>query len=127
MQTRKEYLASLNPPLAKIGKGRISAEGHAAIDEAVAKGMQFSDLRVTDTDKPMKSVEVAKKNAVEEFFGATPDRLYDGGWYVLEGKKKVVISGTEVCRNCKNSLDWHSCNLPVIPNIYSGAMVPVMR
>ena len=127
MDTRKEYLSKLDPPLAKVGKGRISAAGHAAIDAAHAKGMRFSDVKYSDSAEPVKSAEVSKSSEAEMYFGATPDRLYNGGWHIMSRGKKLKVSGNEVCRSCRTSLDWHSCNLPTFPDPASNDIVPVMR
>lgn len=42
--TRKEYLASLTPPLAKIGRGRLSVQANQEIERAIREdGMTFDD------------------------------------------------------------------------------------
>lgn len=42
--TRKQYLAGLNPPLASLGRGRLSATANAEIERAIREdGMTFSD------------------------------------------------------------------------------------
>lgn len=51
MQTRRAYLADLNPPLAIPGaRGRISKPGLAAIARAEEEGIQFSDGPAVKTD-----------------------------------------------------------------------------
>lgn len=49
MPTKREYLAGLNPPLAKPGRGRFSAEAIKALAEAEAAGVVF--------DEPVKPVK----------------------------------------------------------------------
>lgn len=127
MQTRREYAASLG--LAEAGKrGRLSKEAHSAINKALAEGMRFSDVPVDSAaSEPMTSEKATKANTSDTYTGPTPDPIYNGGWFVWEGKKKRNVSGAEVCRKCKVSLDWHRCNLPVIPSIETNEMIRVMR
>lgn len=122
METRREYAIRLG--LAKEGRGRLSAAAHEAINEALAKGMRFSDVPVSDT--PVTSQEASKKNTEGTFFGDTPDPLYNGGWYVVEDGKRISISGKEVCRTCMNSLDYHRCLTPTFPSA-NGVMLAVVR
>lgn len=52
-QTPREYLASLTPPLAKMGRGRLSAAAHAKIDEMTAQGYTFAEpVKVAAKPKP---------------------------------------------------------------------------
>jgi hypothetical protein len=51
MKSRREYLASLTPPLAKSGvgvRGRFSRVAEAELARARASGMQFSDDKGTE-------------------------------------------------------------------------------
>lgn len=69
MTTRKEYLSSLNPPLARMGRGRLSAEANAEIERCVAKGMTFDDFdgksRIVTTKEPKTPVvPVTQSNPV---------------------------------------------------------------
>ncbi len=41
--TPREYLMSLNPPLAKAGRGRFSREAKAALEAAIKSGMVFDE------------------------------------------------------------------------------------
>lgn len=43
MVTKRDWLASLTPPLAKPGRGRFSREAIAAIAKAESEGMVFDD------------------------------------------------------------------------------------
>lgn len=124
MQTRREYAISLG--LAKPTRGRMSREANAAIDKAIAKGMQFSDMQ--------KAVSVSESGEKEEkkpdpvnFYGSTPAPRFDGGWKITVKGKSKDISGKEVCRNCMVSLDYHGCANPIVPDIDSGKMIAVMR
>lgn len=123
--TRREYAISLG--LAKDGRGRMSKAAHDAINKALAEGMVFSDVPGSgNKDKVVKSEEVKPDI---DLFSATPEQLYNDGWFILDGKKKVTVSGREVCRKCMVSLNWHECNTPVIPDYIhaSSEMVSVMR
>lgn len=107
-RTRKEYLASLTPPLAKVGKGRISAAGHAAIDEAIKNGMTFTDMPVTAVGKEINSKDAGKVTETNSF-SATPEPLHSGGWYATVNNKRVKIDGKSVCTTCGYSLDYQNC------------------
>ena len=122
METRREYAIRLG--LAKPGRGRLSAAAHDAINKALADGMRFSDVPVSDS--PVTSEEATKKNTEGTFFGDTPEPLYNGGWYVVEDGNRISISGKEVCRTCMNSLDYHRCNAPTFPSA-NGVMLEVVR
>lgn len=125
MQTRREYAISLG--LATPGRGRLSKEAHNAINEAIANGMRFKDVPVnSDSSKPVKSEDVSKDSGAENYFGPTPSKLFDGGWKIEFEGKKISISGTEVCRTCMYSLDYHRCANPtsITP---VGDIVQVMR
>ena len=125
MESRRDYAVRLG--LAKPGRGRMSTEAHSAITKALAEGMRFSDVKVnSDSSKPVTSQE-ATKDSVQTFTGPTPDALFNGGWFYWEGKKKVNLSGAEVCRRCMVSLDWHRCSMPMFPSLSTNEMVPVSR
>jgi hypothetical protein len=52
MKTRREYLAGLNPPLAKAkARGRLSREATAEIERALESGMKFSDVHGPENDE----------------------------------------------------------------------------
>lgn len=126
MGTRREYLASLTPPLAKANsRGRLSAAAHAAIDEAVKNGMTFTDMPKSGVGKQIDSKDVSKVTQTDSF-SATPDPMYSGGWYALINGKKVTISGKSVCTSCGYSLDYQDCLVSetVGPN---SEMVRVLR
>lgn len=58
MVSKREYLAGLNPPLAKFpSRGKFSKDAHAAIAKAEAEGMVFDDPAPVKSDKP-KTVKV---------------------------------------------------------------------
>lgn len=127
LQTRREYLAGLNPPLAKANsRGRLSKEAHDAINDAVANGVKFKDMPgvAVEGTTPVKSESVSKNT--EDFTGPTAPKRFNGGWYVIDDGKRLPVSGNEVCRTCTYSLDWHFCDSPVgIDRV--GNLVPVMR
>lgn len=55
MPTKREYLASLNPPLAKPGRGRFSAAAKLALAEAEANGVVFTDVTSLTKESPESS------------------------------------------------------------------------
>jgi hypothetical protein len=133
MQTKREYLAGLTPPLAIAGaRGRLSKAAHEALAEAEKNGMTFSDshspgVGKTDSSTSDSAPKVKKDSAnPATFFGPTPAQVYDGGWYIEVGDSKITLSGREVCRTCGNSLDWHRCATPTFPS-EKGEMIPVLR
>lgn len=64
-QTQREYLASLNPPLAIPGaRGRLSAKAHEALTNARAKGMTFAeDIPAAPKEKVAKARKPRKNLA----------------------------------------------------------------
>lgn len=127
MTTKREYAISLG--LAKPGRGRLSAAAHEAINKAISEGMTFSDSAPAPAEKNDKPKPEPKSSSGDEknFFGPTPDKRFNGGWYIVVNGKNKSVSGREVCRTCGYSLDYHICNLPTIPDIVSNEMVPVIR
>ena len=126
MGTRRDYLASLTPPLAKANsRGRLSAAAHAAIDEAVKNGMTFTDMPVTAVGKEINSKDVSKVTQTDDF-SATPEPLHSGGWFAEIGGKKVKISGNSVCTTCGFSLDYQNCLVSEVVGPHSD-IVRAMR
>lgn len=122
-ETKREYATRLG--LAKPGRGRMSKAAHEAINKALAEGVKFSDVPGSGNKNATVKSEDSNKPKPEESYGETPERLFNGGWYIKPENKKIKVSGTEVCRSCMTSLDWHTCNLPTFP--YGTEMLPVMR
>ena len=127
---RRDYAISLG--LAKPGRGRMSRAAHEAIAKAEAEGKTFSDSPVksdspkSNSDSADKPDSVKSNSEPKDFFGPTPNPIYNGGWYVVENGKRVDVSGKEVCRNCMCSLDYHRCDSPILP-AWNGEMVEVIR
>lgn len=127
---RRDYAISLG--LAKPGRGRLSREAHEAIAKAEAEGKTFSDSPIktrsikSDSNSESESVSVKSDSEPKDFFGPTPNPIYNGGWYVVEDGKRVDVSGKEVCRNCMCSLDYHRCDSPILP-AWNGKMQEVVR
>ena len=132
MQTMREYLAGLNPPLAKMGRGRFSAAAKAEIEKQLAAGMQFSDSPGNSAPVKTKKDSAPKKEkkpaSVSGSFGDTPDKIWHNAqWYVEENGKKIPLSGIEVCRTCGYSLDYQACRIPTYPSVITGEMLEVRR
>ena len=123
MVTRRDWLVEKG--LAKPGRGRMSKEAHEAINEAIANGMKFSDVKDSG-DKPVKSEEVTKNALSGDFFGETPAQIYFGNWKMTDRGKTVTLSEKEVCSTCGISLGWHRCSNPTHPNSV-GEIVEVTR
>ena len=54
--SEREYLLSLNPPLAKPGRGRFSKEGKEALAEARKNGVTFGTPEADDKGKSVPPV-----------------------------------------------------------------------
>ncbi len=67
MPTKREYLAGLNPPLAKPGRGRFSKDAIAALEAAEAAGVVFDEPVkpvkevATEGDEPSKPTKPASE------------------------------------------------------------------
>lgn len=114
---RKEYAVSLG--LATPGKGRMSREALAAIEDARKGGMTFDDDAPVTTKKPREVSVKATKAPVAH------DRDNDGPMadtslrYPLDQKfkgvdslgKTHIVGGANAC-DCGYSLVGHICNNP---------------
>lgn len=77
-QTKREWLAALNPPLAKSGaRGRFSAEANAALSKASERGYEFAEPE-RPTSAPVTSEARKRSHDIREWAGeqgiAVPDR-----------------------------------------------------
>lgn len=124
MQTKREYLVGLG--LAKPGRGKFSNAAKAALAEAEAKGVKFSDIV---TKIPVQTETPTEKSAG----GQTPQKIDAGltpyltpdeyrfpeaeyrGITFRDGKRKEV-SLRECCNTCRVSLVNHMCDSPTILN-----------
>jgi hypothetical protein len=118
MQTRRDYLASLG--LAKPGRGKFSNEAKAALEKAIANGMEFSDgtpavkpvkpKATEDTDSAPKGV--LPENA--EVILSNEHRYYGKRWHAEVDGKRIEVSEKSACGNCRYSLIGHVCNDPMV-------------
>lgn len=118
MQSRKEYAISLG--LAKPGRGRLSKEAWAAINQAEVEGVVFADKSApTPIDKPTNVVSLRKPSiklrSVETLVGYTKE-----GWSV----------GFVNCRRCAQHANY--CNCPqgilapsIVVSLDKGNTAPV--
>lgn len=129
--TRREYAASLTPPLAIAGaRGKLSREAHAAIAAAEAKGMQFKDTQYTinlanagkpKEDKPVKEKTVSDKTVLESVLTYPRDTVWVGK--DSQGKP-VTANSRQICLNCATSLVGHDCANPrTLTAIYPSGKV----
>lgn len=106
MQTRREYLAGLNPPLAIAkARGRLSREATAEIERAVAAGMRFSDLHGNDPEEGLLVTDPGPR--VYKPFPPQPkqrDILRMVG-YDSDGHKIT----SDICFRCKYHVSRCSC------------------
>jgi hypothetical protein len=107
MPTRREYLAGLNPPLAKPGtRGRLSKAALAEIQRAKASGMTFSDEDGGGSSEPTPSPQPEPTGPVTRI---KPDpirrkiKFVEG--FTPEGAK--VQSG--ICFKCSAHVSRCSC------------------
>lgn len=125
MQSKRDYLISKG--LAKPGRGKFSNAGKAALAEAEASGMKFSDsgpaipTKAKPTGNPTESSaggQSAQKTEQPWSSLLTPDdyrfpeKEYRGVQFV-NGKKREV-SLREVCNTCRVSLVNHMCENPTV-------------
>lgn len=120
--------------LATPGRGRMSREAHAAIQEAIAGGMTFSDYKGAPsrrgTQTPLAKMVRAKRQESEKQPTDVVENTYAGGFfrypmdqiftYTDDNGKTHEISSRPACMNCGYSLVGHTCNDPVVLT-YHGA------
>ena len=106
MQTKREYAASLGLAVAGA-RGRLSREAHAAIDKAIAEGMQFAEPQVTvKVAKPAKPAQVRVKREPVESVGVAGDVKQR---YTMDQEfvgtdslgKKRTVNARQACGNCR--------------------------
>lgn len=111
MTTKREWLVQQG--LAKATRGRLSLEAHAALAEAVASGVEFSDNASIDNinpdnpdAKPWTQVVVkdwpVMRKSVGQLFGKTEE-----GWTV----------GFVTCRKCARHYKYCDCRPFGLPPI----------
>ena len=110
MQTRREYLVELG--LAKATRGKLSKDAHAAIDKAIAGGMQFSDMQ----DRPVVIKRVKKDVPQEEdAFNKYADGLivyrnFDTQFKGVDSKGKThKVTARSICFNSSYSIAGCAC------------------
>jgi len=106
MQTRREYLAGLNPPLAIAkARGRLSKEATAEIARAVSAGMKFSDLHSQEPGEELLVPDPGPR--VYKPFPPQPRQrdIRQMVGYDSDGHK--IASG--VCYGCKYHVSRCSC------------------
>jgi hypothetical protein len=120
MTTRREYAISLG--LATPGRGRMSREAHAAIEEAEAEGKVFSDPKpVTKAEKiaARESVRPAPRKAVvvqtEGQKTAEPLAKPFTGTFraVMPDGTRKKLSDRTACQ-CGASLSFCYCKVPTV-------------
>jgi hypothetical protein len=106
MQTRREYLAGLNPPLAIAkARGRLSKEATAEIARAVSAGMKFSDLHSQEPGEELLVPDPGPR--VYKPFPPQPKQrdIQQMVGYDSDGHK--IASG--ICFGCKYHVSLCSC------------------
>jgi len=87
-ETQREYLASLNPPLAKAGaRGKFSKVAHEALAEASAKGITFGPIAVESKSEDSDSLGKSKA-PVAKVAGASPSDIR--AWALAQGMEVSV-------------------------------------
>lgn len=119
----RDYLASLNPPLAIANsRGRFSGAAIAELENQVGQGNTFIDWPKKDivvTKKAATKSKPAQTVSVKAVSTETPYETPDEIWpeYVQFGAmidNKFVETGyREVCANCRRSLRWCYCRVPI--------------
>ena len=115
MQTKRDYLAGLNPPLAKPGtRGRFSKAALAESERARQSGMKFSD-----DDGPVKHTDTSETKVEDAPYVPTPIRSKP----ILRDIKKVVgftIEGHIVeqgqCVRCSEHVARCNCPGGIVPS-----------
>lgn len=116
MQTEREYAISLG--LAKPTRGRMSRVAHAAIADARAQGMTFSDavaVRKITSSVNANPLPAAPEDRPEAFdpYMPTPDTLRSGYLrFVKPNGGSLQVNATEACQNCKSSFSFCHCEKP---------------
>lgn len=132
MQSKRDYLVGLG--LAKPGRGKFSNAAKAALAEAEAKGVKFSDAPTkvsAPTGNPTEKSaggQIAQKTDPAMTPYLTPDeyRFPEGEYRAVTFRdgKRVEVSLRECCNTCRVSLVNHMCESPTI---LGGQQVKIER
>lgn len=107
MQTRREYLAGLNPPLAKAkARGRLSREAIAEIERALASGMKFSDLQSPENSEETFLVTDPGPREYKPLPPQPKQRSIDRMVGFDSDGHKIA---SDICFNCKYHVNLCSC------------------
>lgn len=112
MTTKREYAISLG--LAKPGRGRLSAEAHAAIQKAMGEGVVFSDSTPTSPAQTTKAPKDSKTPS-ETVIAPTAVVSEPNGYkffYIDDKGKRRNVSERTACYSCGYSVGWHYCDTP---------------
>jgi hypothetical protein len=108
MQTRREYLAGLNPPLAKAkARGRLSREATAEIERAIASGMKFSDVHKNVENGEETLLVTDPGPAVYKPFPPQPEQRSIGRMVGYDSDGHKISS--DICFRCKYHVNLCSC------------------
>ena len=106
MQSRREYLAGLSPPLAIAGaRGRLSKDGLAAIADANDHGIKF-----TDDPNEVKVLEDDHEDAVPAIYKSMRDDpvlrdIVEVSGYTVDG----ILVKSGICFKCARSVSRCFC------------------
>jgi hypothetical protein len=117
MATKREYLAGLNPPLAKLGRGKFSKEAHEALAAAEAAGVTFDE----PSYKIAKVKEVATEGAEAPSQLPRPVRAVERAYQISPQKRVRQVKcmygedssghviGFALCQRCTYHVSLCSC------------------
>lgn len=129
MQSKREYAASLG--LAKLGaRGKLSKEAHAAINKAIADGVNFSDpSKAVDGKsniKPIVSTSSSNSTAPDarqEWAGLADQpktHAYNTVWGIcIKGRSALPIA-FQYCAKCLKQVSYCSHDVPQLPHWVGG-------
>jgi hypothetical protein len=128
MQTRKQWLLSeghIQP--SQAGRGRISAENMALIQEAYKSGTRFSDWEPSNTE--IHSGNAVARNSVPKRVVAEFPIYYPEDTYKVVEANGTLRSLKEGCNNCRVSLVQCRCDAPriVARDGRGGVLVSIVR
>ena len=117
LPTKKEWLKSVHNIGNGNGRGRISKEGHALIEEAIKNGVRFKEPANFNFSTGAK-VATDKPTEIDMYRDGTPRAYPEGQTFTvfytdLKGKSMTMTIGDRcVCMTCRVSLGHCHCLTP---------------
>lgn len=125
---KREYLMSLNPPLAKEGRGKFSNAAKEALAKAEAEGIVFVDKKsvVSTVATVNENGEIVSERREINIYAPHPDPIREGRLTFAGKGTKMTVSASEACVSCMHSFGWCYCETPMFRYWKTGEVLSLV-